>query len=163
MTEMAEDVSGDDDWATRRRRERDRETAAGSGRHWDSSTPRPKVQSSSRQLRRFERGRARLHVLCRSRCIAAVLQGARPGELQVAVEPVGVTHGRGTRSDPSGGFAVTLLNLASVGAAPLLVGCRCGDRHQLDAYRLRAESWAGRPGKPRAVGVSQVATGGSGI
>ncbi len=133
-------------WSTDRRRERQRSTAAGEGRHWDAETPRPNVKSSSRQLRRTERHRARLHVLCRGSCIAAVLQGSQPGEFEVGLESI----------DAGNGFHLHLLHLSMVGAGPIVVGCRCGERHQLDPQQLREEAWHGRPGRPRSVSVSSV-------
>ena len=133
----------DDDrrWSTDRRREWQRSTAAGEGRHWDAGTPRPKVKSSSRALRQTERHRARLHVLCRGSCIAVVLDGSEPGDFEVGIEAI----------DAGNGFHLHLLPLMAI-----VVGCRCGELHRLDPQQLREEAWQGRPGRPRSVSVSSV-------
>jgi hypothetical protein len=145
-------VTDDDSYAQRRLVERQRETAAGRGRHWDDPA-RPKVESSSVGLRRLERHRARLDVLCRRRVLARVLGTATPGAYEVAIEAVPV----GTLEGAVGGWGVTLLALENVGVSGVAVACRCEVRmHHLDPVRLRAEAWQGRPGKPRVVGVSAV-------
>jgi hypothetical protein len=138
------------EWAERRKAEIDRETAAGGRRHWDEERGhRPAIRSSSKQLRRTETARQRLQVLCRSRCIAVVLQGAELGELEVAIEPKLVDSGIG--------YGFHVLDLTTIGNVPVVVGCRCGRRHHLDPHKLRAQAWEGQPGKPHVVGVAEVA------
>lgn len=139
-----------DEWAERRRAEREREIAAGSGRHWTPEQARPAVKSSSKQLRRVEAKRQRLQVLCRSRCIAVVLEGASPGAMEVAIEP------KSTGGLPGDGYGLHILDLLAVGNGPVIVGCRNCAPHGLDPHKLRAEAWEGQPGRPRVVGVSDV-------
>ncbi len=157
----------DPEWVAERRRERARRTAAGSGRHWDDPA-KPVVRSSSAQLRRTERARARLDVVCRRVCIARVLGTAVPGAYEVAFEAVGMSGGLpATVTGPLGsgrpafpGYATQLIPL-EVGV-PIQVACRCKARmHHLDPLALRQEAWGGRPGKPREVRVSAVEVGGS--
>lgn len=159
----------DPEWVAERRQVRARRTAAGSGRHWDDPA-KPVVRSSSAQLRRTERARARLDVVCRRVCIARVLGTAVPGAYEVGFEAVGMGGGLpatvtsalgagGRQAFP--GYAMQLIPL-EVGV-PIQVACRCKARlHHLDPLALRQEAWEGRPGHPREVHVSVVEVGGSG-
>lgn len=153
-------VSGNDDeatvWVAARTRERGRSTAEGAGRHWDDEA-RPLVKSSSKALRRLERPRARLDVLCRRRLIARVLGTTTPGAYELAFEatPAGIV------GDVVGGYMTHILKLDDVGAR-VKVSCRCSQRmHHLDPLKLRDAAWDGRPGKPREIGAALVAVDGS--
>ncbi len=150
--------SDDPVWRRGRLRERGRQTADGAGRHWDDEA-RPLVKSSSKALRRMERHRARLDVVCRRRSlIARVLGTAAPGVYEVALEAVPA----GVVGNLAGGHGITLLTLDDVGSR-VKVACRCPERmHYLDPLKLRANAWEGRPGKPHEVGVSSVLIAGSG-
>jgi hypothetical protein len=137
-----------DEWADRQRIEKARREAAGEGRHWSAEEERPRVRSTSRVLRRYQKDRQRLQVLCRSRCVAVVLSEGRPGDLSLAIEAV--------QKDDSAGAAFYTFDLVEVGNGPVALGCRCGTKHDLDPHKLRAEAWEGQPGRPRHIGVADV-------
>jgi hypothetical protein len=116
----------------------------GTKAHWAARDAgvRGRVRSSSAALREEATERALLDVLCRGAVIARVVETHIDGLLNVICE---VTVGFG-RS----------VNLIEVATAPILIDCRCGRTHELDAGRLTALARENEPGHPRAVPLGQV-------
>jgi hypothetical protein len=143
-----------------RTRERDRSrsqrnlqpvTTAGGPRfatpgHWaaqDAGVPR-RLRPSSSALREEAQDRARLDVLCRGALIARVVNTHIDGLLNVVCEVTAVGAGR-------------QVNIIEIATAPILIDCRCGRTHELDAGRLTALAVRNEPGHPREVPLSRVA------
>jgi hypothetical protein len=84
-------------------------------------------------------------VLCRGAVIARVVDTHIDGLLNVVCE---ITLGFG-RS----------VNIIEVATAPILIDCRCGRTHELDAGRLTTLALANDPGRPRGVRLAQVVVG----